>query len=160
MLIALWATEPLDFMNQALQHREASDRHQVLLDMVADNGLLHNAEAEAVKRLTNSTSTLYPLSLLVHHVTPDTRIDIGAFVLAAVKSILSILAHIWARMTIKYDRFPWLLLRLVDDRTTEFEKAPMISNSIRSRVPTFVRPDWGLSVWRFGFSHPRPHTPQ
>ncbi len=49
MLIALWATEPVDYLNQTLQFRESST--EVLLQMVAEDGLLARAERELARRV-------------------------------------------------------------------------------------------------------------
>ena len=122
MLIALWATEPVDHLSAVLQSKEAASE-SALLDLVSEQGLLCSAEAELTSRMRSGFSCAFPLKLLVHHISGDSRIDPNRFTKQARSKAMSLLAQLWSRFVVKYGGFPWILLRLADPKTSAAEKA-------------------------------------
>ena len=108
-------------LDATLQHREATGKS--LLDASFEYGLVWQAEVEMTKRAMSAPDCYFPLSLLQHHVELDPEIDTASFSLQAFASIVELTAQLWTRLVLKFSNFPWVLIRLVDARTSEADKA-------------------------------------
>ena len=65
LVIGTWAAEPLEKLNNTLQHAESTSK--CMLDAVYSRGPVWDAEVELHRRAVSSPETFYPLSFLTHH---------------------------------------------------------------------------------------------
>ena len=121
MAQALWAAEPLDLLNNMLQHVDANSK--AVMDATHPHGPTHKALLRLSQMLHDGSGLCeLPLTFLMFHVEPQGADVCNEFAADARQNVLCIASQIWSLLYVTFPGYPWKLVCLVDPRTSAREK--------------------------------------
>ena len=142
LCLATWATEPHDKLFAALQHADAEGNS--ILDLTWKDGPVFNAEKELFRRAMSSSSTMFPLDMLVHHFAADPEKDPFDIRMNGFSKNMQLGAQLWAQIIRPLSEMPWLLFQLQDPRNSEEALA-----AIRQIIAMKPLCDWDPGLGRY-----------
>ena len=126
LCVATWATEPHDKLFATLQHADADAEGNSILDLTWKDGPVFNAEKELFRRAMSSSSTMFPLEMLVHHFAADPEKDLFDIRMNCFSKAMELGAQLWAQIIRLLIEMPWLLFQLQDPRNSEEDLAAIL----------------------------------
>ena len=118
--IALWATEPLDTLNNALQLIDC-DKNSVQ-ELCYTRGLLQTCQKRLWQMATGSEEPDVPLSMLVQQLSCYPGCNQCEVQEEARNKAMFLSGFVWARFETVVQSPPWSLTQIVDPRVSESEQ--------------------------------------
>jgi len=129
LVLALWSGEPLEKLNNTLQHAEALGK--CMLDATYRYGPIYQAEVELYRRSSSSPSTFYPLEFIEYHFSNRDDIDSIEVAHRGHAKCIEVNAQLWSRAVVLLENPPWSWLQLKDSRLSAEEH-----DELREKVVT------------------------
>lgn len=128
---ALWSTEPVDSLNEILQHGD--EVGSILVDASCSGGCISQAEEELFLRGHSHPDTPFPLSALSAHFAADSEVESKLDVKrSAFRSTIATAAGIWASCWVPVSTYP---IRLLNSTTRASQTSNARTNGIAFCMP-------------------------